>query len=123
MNMILFLFIVLATMFVASGINNVVTVMNGTKYFMDKAGVGDVVSLAHRHRMPTLGNCDIHTIVLEGLSPFSFPQRVFRLHSSKDSLLLLNNQYHGAGTERNYRMEFSHLALQASGKKIHSVCL
>lgn len=41
MNIILFLFIALATMFVSSGINNVVTVMNGTDYYLDKAGVGD----------------------------------------------------------------------------------
>lgn len=43
MNVILFLFIVLATLFVASGINNVVTVMNGTDYYLDQAGVGDYV--------------------------------------------------------------------------------
>ncbi|MBO5208242.1 MAG: ABC transporter permease [Lachnospiraceae bacterium] len=43
MNIILFLFIVLAAMFVASGINNVVTVMNGTDYYLDKAGVEDFV--------------------------------------------------------------------------------
>ena len=43
MNIILFLFIVLATMFVASGINNVVTVVNGTEYYLDKAGVGDFI--------------------------------------------------------------------------------
>lgn len=43
MNIILFLFIVLATMFMASGINNVITVMNGTDYYLDKAGVGDYV--------------------------------------------------------------------------------
>lgn len=43
MNLILFLFIVLATMFVASGVNNVITVMNGTDYYLDKAGVGDYV--------------------------------------------------------------------------------
>lgn len=43
MNVILFLFIVLATMFVASGINNMITVMNGTEYYLDKAGVGDFV--------------------------------------------------------------------------------
>ena len=45
MNIILFLFIVLATMFVASGINNVITVMNGTDYYLDKAGVGDFIIL------------------------------------------------------------------------------
>lgn len=43
MNIILFLFIVLATMFVAGGINNVIAVMNGTDYYLDKAGVGDYV--------------------------------------------------------------------------------
>lgn len=43
MNIILFLFIVLATMFVASGINNVITVMNGTDYYLDKAGLGDYI--------------------------------------------------------------------------------
>ena len=43
MNMILFLFIVLAAMFVASGVNNVVAVMNGTDYYLDKAGIGDFV--------------------------------------------------------------------------------
>lgn len=43
MNVILLLFIILAAMFVASGINNVVTVMNGTDYFLDKAGVGDFI--------------------------------------------------------------------------------
>ena len=37
------MFIVLATMFVASGINNVITVMNGTDYYLDKAGVGDYI--------------------------------------------------------------------------------
>lgn len=41
MNIILFLFIVLATTFMASGISNVVTVMNGTDYYLDKAGIGD----------------------------------------------------------------------------------
>lgn len=43
MNIILFLFIVLATTFMASGISNVITVMNGTDYYLDKAGVGDFV--------------------------------------------------------------------------------
>ncbi len=40
MNIILLLFIILATMFVASGINDVITVINGTDYYLDKAGVG-----------------------------------------------------------------------------------
>lgn len=43
MNIILLIFIILASMFVASGLNNVITVMNGTDYYLDKAGVGDYV--------------------------------------------------------------------------------
>ena len=46
MNIILLLFIILATMFVASGINNVVTVMNGTDYYLDEAGVGDFIIIS-----------------------------------------------------------------------------
>lgn len=43
MNVILLLFMILAVMFVSSGLNNVFTVMNGTDYYLDKAGVGDFV--------------------------------------------------------------------------------
>ena len=39
MNAILLAFILLATMFVASGISNVVSVMNGTDSYLDKAGI------------------------------------------------------------------------------------
>lgn len=41
MNIILFLFAVLASMFVASGLSNVVTTMNGTDYYLKKADIGD----------------------------------------------------------------------------------
>lgn len=43
MNVLLLLFTILASMFVASGLSNTVNVLNGTSYFMDKAGVGDYV--------------------------------------------------------------------------------
>lgn len=43
MNVILFLFVILATMFVSSGINNVATIMNGTDYYLDKANIGDFI--------------------------------------------------------------------------------
>lgn len=49
MNMILLVFIILATMFVASGLNNVFTVLNGTDYYLDKAEIGDFVVI-------TMGN-------------------------------------------------------------------
>lgn len=41
MNTILFLFIVLAAMFMASGTSNVITVMNGLDNYLDEAGIGD----------------------------------------------------------------------------------
>lgn len=41
MNVINLLFVILAAMFVASGLNNVITVANGTDYYLNKAGVGD----------------------------------------------------------------------------------
>ncbi|MBO4494310.1 MAG: ABC transporter permease [Clostridiales bacterium] len=43
MNLIVLLFITLAAMFVGCGLNNVITVMNGTSYYLEKAGVGDFV--------------------------------------------------------------------------------
>lgn len=45
-NVLLLLFIILATIFSASGLNNVAAVMNGTEYYFDKAGVGDYVIIA-----------------------------------------------------------------------------
>lgn len=41
MNIVLLLFMILAVTFVSSGLNNVLTVMNGTDYYLDKAGLGD----------------------------------------------------------------------------------
>ena len=41
MNVLILIFITLTTIFFASGLNNIVTVLNGTDYYFDKAGVGD----------------------------------------------------------------------------------
>ena len=40
MNIILLLFIILAALFVSAGASNVLTVISGTDYYLDKAGVG-----------------------------------------------------------------------------------
>lgn len=42
-NIILFLFIVLTTIFFASGVNNLMAILNGTDYYFDKACIGDFV--------------------------------------------------------------------------------
>ena len=44
MNIIMLLFIILASMFVASGLNNVITIANGTDYFFKVAGMGDYIA-------------------------------------------------------------------------------
>lgn len=44
MNIIMLVFIILASMFVASGLNNVITIANGTNYFFDQAGLGDYIA-------------------------------------------------------------------------------
>ena len=49
-NIIILLFIILAAMFVASGLNNVLTVVNGTDYYLNQADIGDYVVL-------TAGEC------------------------------------------------------------------
>lgn len=39
MNIIILMFVILATMFVASSVNNILTVMNGLDYYFEKAGL------------------------------------------------------------------------------------
>ena len=41
MNLILLLFVILATMFAASSVNNIITVMGGLDYYFEKAGLTD----------------------------------------------------------------------------------
>ena len=47
-NLIVLLFVILAAMFVGSGLTNVLTVMNGTDYYLEKGGVGDYVIVTLR---------------------------------------------------------------------------
>ena len=42
-NIIMVLFVILATMFVSSGSSNVITVANGTDFYLDQADVGDYI--------------------------------------------------------------------------------
>lgn len=47
-NIVILLFIILAAMFVASGLNNVLTVVNGTDYYLNQADIGDYVVLTQQ---------------------------------------------------------------------------
>lgn len=49
MNIVLLIFTILAAMFVSSGIRNVVSVMTGTDYFLEKAGIGDYMVIAQNN--------------------------------------------------------------------------
>lgn len=49
MNTIILLFIVLATVFSASGLNNIVTVMSGTDYYFDKAGLNNYFIISKKN--------------------------------------------------------------------------
>ncbi|MBR1423464.1 MAG: ABC transporter permease, partial [Ruminococcus sp.] len=48
MNIILLLFVILSSMFASSSMNNIVSVMNGTQYFLDKAEIGDYFILTNQ---------------------------------------------------------------------------
>ena len=43
MNLILLIFIFLATTFIAGSLNNLLVVMNGTDYFMKESGISDFI--------------------------------------------------------------------------------
>lgn len=79
MNIILFLFFVLASMFVASGLSNIITVMNGIDYYLDLAGIGDymVITQSGDGGMPEIFNSE------EVVSSYSMEKVVF---SSKENL-------------------------------------
>lgn len=48
MNIIILLFVILATMFVASSVNNILTVTNGLNYYFEKAGLTQDYFIASR---------------------------------------------------------------------------
>lgn len=56
MNVILLLFIILATTFISSSVNNIVTVTNALDYYFDKAGVADYDYFAATKNKPGEGH-------------------------------------------------------------------
>lgn len=55
-NIIMVLFVILATMFVSSGISNVITVANGTDFYLDQADVGDYIIITRDSERNCLDN-------------------------------------------------------------------
>lgn len=87
MNIILLLFIVLATMFVSSGLNNVFTVVMGTDYYLDKAGIGDYVVLTMGDNV--IGNMQKTLEKEEMVKDFRIEPVIF---GSKGNVLLENGE-------------------------------
>lgn len=59
MNIIIFLFVVLATMFVASSVNNIITVTNGLDYYFEKAGLTQNYFIVSRMEVGTASLDDL----------------------------------------------------------------
>lgn len=88
MNFILLAFVILATVFVASGLNNVLTVLSGTEYYMDKAGVGDFCII-------TMGNDAVgHMEEILSAEKIVKDYRLDRvIYASEDNILLENGAH------------------------------
>lgn len=67
MNFILLLFILLATTFIASSVNNVLVIMNGTDYFMERAGIQDylMLTVGGSREVPSETDRDIESFLKE----------------------------------------------------------
>lgn len=65
MNFILLLFILLATTFIASSVNNVLVIMNGTDYFMERAGIQDylIMTMGGSREEPTETDRDVESFL------------------------------------------------------------
>ena len=75
MNIILFLFVIIASVFFASGIYNFVLVSNGTDYMFEKAGVGDyqLISLGEN----TLGTFEERVKSIPEVESYTFDTTIY----------------------------------------------
>ncbi len=91
-NIIMVLFVILASMFVSSGLNNVVTVANGTDYYIDKAGIGDYIILT---RDPERNCMDEILESTDAINSYAIENIVMTdsrsLHDENDELLETNS--------------------------------
>ena len=81
MNLIVLIFVILASMFVSSGLNNVLTVLNGTDYYLEQGGVGDFVIITNG--VDALGALDDMLANEPAIDAYRMDNVIF---GSKDSL-------------------------------------
>lgn len=93
MNIIILLFVILASMFVASSVNNIVTVANGSGYYFEKAGIGDYVVLTMGENVvgrlkdtleqePAVQDYRVEEVVFAGQEKFTASGKKVTLHNT-----------------------------------------
>ena len=93
MNVILLLFILLATMFIASSVSNLRIVMGGTTYFFDRAQMKDFFMFTMRQDM------DAEDSNERELEDFLDNQKEVKAYTADDSLYIAKTNIHLDKTE------------------------
>lgn len=99
MNLILLIFIFLATTFIAGSLNNLVVVMNGTDYFMEESGISDFIFITMGGSKDNLSENDKKTEAFlkesDSVSKYSVDDMLYlsknQISKGKDGKFELNN--------------------------------
>lgn len=105
MNLILLIFIFLATTFIAGSLNNLIVVMTGTDYFMEKAGISDFVFVTMGGSKGDLSEND------KRVEAFLEDAESITKYSMDDMLYLSKNQIK---KEKNEKIELNNTAILSS---------
>lgn len=102
MNLILLIFIFLATTFIAGSLNNLIVIMNGTDYFMEKAGISDFIFITMGGSKEDLSEND------KNAEAFLEETESVTKYSIDDILYLSKNQIE---KEKNEKVEINNTAM------------
>ena len=93
MNLILLLFVMLATTFIAASLNNVKVVMNGVDYYFEQAGISDfiIISLGGESGETNLNDEKIESFLKE--------QKNVTKYNTDDSLIISQSQIKKVGNK------------------------
>lgn len=105
MNLILLIFIFLATTFIAGSLNNLIVVMDGTDYFMEKAGISDFIFLTMGGSRENLSETD------KNAEAFLEETESVTKYSIDDVLYLSKNQMK---KDKNKKIELNSTAMLSS---------
>ena len=105
MNLILLIFIFLATTFIAGSLNNLIVVMDGTDYFMEKAGISDFIFVTMGGSRENLSETD------KNAEAFLEETESVTKYSIDDGLYLSKNQMK---KDKNKKIELNSTATLSS---------